>query len=116
MNSTSAVFLLNLVQDVTILRPLIFMAARDFGMETLLLVSAKFLNRDLFGIWQTEIDQICAESGAASLVYQDEFSAYQALNGRSGLLFAASETTLSAHASTHDVFRYAPSGLLKITL
>jgi hypothetical protein len=116
MNSTSAVFLLNLVQDVTILRPLIFMAARDFSMETLLLVSDKFLNRDLFGIWQTEIDQICAETGAANLVYEDEFSAHQALDGRSGLLFAASETTLSAHNSTHDVFRYAPSGLLKITL
>lgn len=116
MNSTSAVFLLNLVQDVTILRPLIIMAARDFRMDALLLVSAKFLNRDIFGIWQTEIDQVCAETGAVSVVYQDEFSAYQALAGRSGLLFAASETTLSAHTPTHDVFRYAPLSLLKITL
>ena len=60
----SAVFLINLVQDVNVLRPLIFMAARDFAMPTLLLVSSKFTARDLFGIWQSELEDLCEQTGA----------------------------------------------------
>ena len=37
----SAVFLVNLVQDIANLRPLLFMA-RDFGFDTLLLISTRF--------------------------------------------------------------------------
>ncbi|MBA3729435.1 MAG: hypothetical protein H0W92_01310, partial [Sphingomonas sp.] len=115
MIKPKAIFLLNLVQDVNILRPLMFMASRDFGFEPLLLVSSKFIGRDLYGIWQSEIAQICAELGAEAVIYNDSFEAHAHLTG-TGIIFAGSESNLSAHAPTHDVFRHAPAGFMKVTL
>lgn len=115
MIQPKAVFLLNLVQDVNILRPLMFMAARDFAFRPLLLVSSKFIGRDLFGIWQSEVAQICAELDAESAIYNDSFEAYAHLDGV-GIIFAGSESNLSAHGATHDVFRVAPAGYMKVTL
>jgi glycosyltransferase involved in cell wall biosynthesis len=110
-----AVFLVNLVQDVNILRPLIIMASRDFGFRPLVLVSPQFPGRDVFGIWQVEIDQICMDSGAEAIFYATDFEASTHLTG-TGVMFAASESALPAHTTTHNVFRYAPSGYLKVTL
>lgn len=110
-----AVFLINLVQDVNILRPLIYMAARDFAFEALILISTKFHGRDMFGIWQTEIDQICAETGATTASFADDWEAHQQLTG-GGLIFAASESSLPAHVTTHDVFRHTPPHFLRVTL
>ncbi|QUT04356.1 glycosyltransferase [Sphingobium phenoxybenzoativorans] len=114
--SKTAVFLINLVQDVNILRPLIFMASRDFGFETRLLISSKFLGRDMFGIWQSEVDRICEETGATHEVYDDEFTAFQTLTNRSGLIFAGSDSNLSAHSTSHNVLRSAPPGFIRIVL
>src|SRR3954451_15352481 len=111
----SAIFLVNLVQDVGILRPLIFMATREFGFDTLLLVSTKFNARDAFGIWRSEVDQICAQTGARMEFFASDWEAHRHLVGH-GLLFAASESNLPQHAITHNIFRHAPPGFLKITL
>lgn len=115
MINPQAVFLLNLVQDVSILRPLMYMARRDFGFDPLLLISSKFIGRDLFGIWQSEIEQICTELKATSAVYVDSFDAQQHLDG-TGIIFAGSETNLPAHSPTHDIFRHASAAYLKVTL
>jgi hypothetical protein len=111
----TAVFLIHLVQDVNVLRPLIFMASRDFGFDTLLLVSTKFMARDGFGIWRQELELICAESGARTEFFDDDWEAHGHLVGE-GLLFSASESHLHNHSVTHDVFRHAPPGYLKVTL
>jgi hypothetical protein len=111
----SAVFLIHLLQDVNILRPLIFMAARDFQFDTLLLVSTKFAARDSMGIWRTELELICAQSGARVAFFDDGWEARGHLTGQ-GLLFSASESRLEDHSLTHDVFRLAPHGYVKITL
>jgi len=111
----TAIFLVNLLQDVNILRPLVYMAARDFRFRALILVSSKFYARDLFGIWQTELDQICAETGAVRESFSDDWEAHRHLQG-SGLIFAASESNLSTHIMTHAVFRHAPASFLKVTL
>lgn len=110
-----AVFLINLLQDVNILRPLVIMASRDFGFEPLLLISPKFAGRDLFGIWQTEIDQLCEHAGATAIFYTDDLEASRYLSG-TGVIFAGSESNLPAHGTTHNVFGYAPPGFLKVTL
>ena len=115
MIKPKAVFLLNLVQDMNILRPLMFMAAHDFAFEPFLLVSSKFIGRDLFGIWQSEIAQICAELGAESAVYTDNLEAHGHLDG-AGIIFAGSESGLPAHSATHDVFLHAPASFMKVTL
>jgi len=110
-----AVFLINLVQDVNILRPLIFMATRDFGLSALLLVSTKFTGRDLFGIWQRELEEICSETGASLRFFSSDWEAHQSLRGE-GIIFAASESHLPNHVTTHSVFHHAPASFLKVTL
>lgn len=110
-----AVFLINLVQDVNILRPLIFMASRDFGLRTLILASTKFCGRDIFGIWRSELDDISSETGAKIEYFNNDWEAYQFLTGE-GLIFAASESHLQNHVTTHSVFRCAPASFVRITL
>lgn len=111
----TAVFLINLVQDVNILRPLVFMAARDFGFGAMLLVSTKFTGRDLFGIWQRELEQICAETGAALNFFDSDWEAHRWLRGQ-GIVFAASETHLPNHVTSHSVFRHTPPSFLRVTV
>jgi glycosyltransferase involved in cell wall biosynthesis len=115
MRRPSAVFLINLLQDVSVLRPLVFMAARDFGFETLLLVSTRFDARDLFGIWGSELEQIVTATDARIERFEDDWEAHRHLTGH-GLLFSASESHLENHAITHNVFRHAPPSYLRVTL
>lgn len=110
-----AIFLIHLVQDVNVLRPLAFMATRDFGFDALLLVSTKFTARDTLGIWQHEIEEISAQCGARVEYFDDDWEVQSHLTGR-GLLFSASESHLQNHATTHDVFRHAPPAFLKVTV
>lgn len=110
-----AVFLIHLVQDINVLRPLVFMAARDFGFDTCLLVSTRLGPRDPSGIWQNELEEICSQSGARLRVFDDDFEARSQLTG-SGLLFSASESQLREHSVAHNVFRHAPAGFLKVTV
>ena len=111
----TAVFVINLVQDVNILRPLVFMAARDFGLNALLLVSTKFSGRDLFSIWQRELEQISSETGARVHHFSSDWEAHSALSGE-GIIFAASESHLPNHVTTHSIFRHAPGTFLRVTL
>lgn len=115
MTKRHTIFLVNLLQDVNIVRPLAYLA-RELGTSVGFLLSHKFLERDTSGAWQQEVHRIVADTHASLAVYENEFAAYLALQGKSGVLIAASESSLSAHAHTHNVFRAAPSGFLKITL
>jgi hypothetical protein len=111
----SAVFLIHLLQDVSVLRPLIFMSARDFEFDTVLLVASKFSARDRLGIWRNEVDEISRAAGARVEHFHDDWEAHRHLDGH-GLLFSASESHLHNHATTHDVFRHAPASYLRVTL
>ena len=115
LNDRTAIFLINLVQDVNVLRPLVFMATRDFGFRALLLVSTQFSGRDLFGTWQTELEEICWQTGAELEIFGDDWEAHRHLRGK-GLIFAASESHLPNHATTHSVFLHAPASFLRVTL
>lgn len=113
--SRTAVFLINLVQDVNILRPLVVIAARDFRLDCLLLVSERFAGRDLFGQWQNELDEIASTTGARIHHFADDWDAHRQLDGQ-GIIFAASESHLQNHVTTHSVFRHAPPGYVRVTL
>ena len=110
-----AVFVIDLVQDVTVLRPLIFMAARDFGFETELFVAAKFSARDATGLWRQELAEIARDCGARIHFFRNDWQARGLLNRR-GLIFSASESSLPQHATTHNLYRHAPGGYLKVTV
>lgn len=115
LKQRTAVFLINLVQDVNILRPLMFMAALDFELQTLILASTKFCGRDLFGVWRSELENISFETGADVEYFNNDWEARGYLNGK-GLIFSASESHLHNHVTTHSVLRHAPSSLLRVTL
>ncbi|MEO6359675.1 MAG: glycosyltransferase [Sphingomicrobium sp.] len=113
----TAVFLVNLVQDVNILRPLIIMASRDFGFQVLILVSSKFAVRDMFGIWQDELEQLAAHAKAEVEVFESNWEAFRHLQvAGGGIIFAGSESSLPGHSATHEIFLYAPATFLKVTL
>jgi len=111
----TAVFLMNLIQDVNVLRPLMFMARRDFGFDVLILMSSKFRMRDMFGIWEAELDVLRRETDARVVVYETDWEAFRELKG-SGIIFSGSESTLQEHGAPHSLFRFAPPTFLKVTL
>jgi glycosyltransferase involved in cell wall biosynthesis len=91
------------------------MAHRDFGFEVRILVSAKFRSRDMFGIWESELELLSRETSARVILYGSDFEAFHALEG-SGIIFSASESSVPEHQASHAVFRYAPPTFLKVTL
>ena len=114
-STATAVFLVNLVQDLNIVRPLVVMAARDFDMDCLLLVSSKFAGRDLFGIWRKELEMLASETGARIETFDSDWDAHRHLGGH-GVIFAGSESHLHNHSTSHSVFLHAPPGYLRVTL
>lgn len=116
MSQRHIIFLVNLLQDVNILRPLILMAGREVSCSTHLLVTEAFRKRDKTGIWQRELGEIVTEAGASISFYEHEFDALRLLSGKGGVMFAASESHLGAHKQVHDVFRLAPSSFVRVTL
>lgn len=114
MSLPEAVFVLNLLQDVNILRPLVFLA-RQVGLKPRLLVTRAFTSRDRGGIWGPELEAIAAEAGTPVEHFGTAADASALLTG-GGILFAGSESNLDAHAITHDVMRVAPPSYVTVTL
>ena len=116
MSASQIVFLVNLLQDVNIVRPLIYLARWELGVPVELFISEKFFERDKSGVWEAELAEIAGSAGCGTFVYDSAWVARRELQHKSGVLIAASESNLSAHVETHDVFRAAPSSYLKVTL
>ncbi len=110
------VFLVSLLQDVNIVRPLALLAASELDVEIRFLTSARFAARDTAGTWKTEVDQLAQDVNGVVEAYRSPLDAFMLLQRRRGVLIAASESSLGGHAETHDVFRAAPGDFLKVTL
>lgn len=110
-----AVFILHLAQDVSVLRPLVVMATRDFGFEARLMISTKFSARDVAGIWREELNDLCVQTGATSRSFHDDWEAHGHMAGAS-LIFAASESHLPNHATAHQAMRHAPPEAVRVTV
>ena len=112
----SIVFVVDLMQDVNILRPLFGLAAAEPDAEISVLISDLFLKRDITGMWQGELREACGQLGFAIHTFASEFQAYGHLQGRHGLLVAAAESSVSGHAVVHGLYHAAPPGFLRATL
>ena len=110
------IFLFNLLQDVNVLRPLAYLVARELDVRLAFLITGSFLERDTLRTWQRELSEMAAATGADLHIYETPADALAVLQGKQGFIIAASESTLTAHANTHNVFRLAPSSFLKITM
>jgi hypothetical protein len=109
-------FIINLVQDVAIVRGLAFLTARETEAEIAFLVTQAFIKRDRQRIWQSEVASMATAVGAAMYLYGDTAEALAVLEGGAGLIFAAAESNLMAHREVSDVFLRASASYLKITL
>ena len=109
-------FIINLLQDVNIVRGLIYLTARETRAKLGLLVTTSFIKRDRQKIWQSEIARIAAETGAQMYLYERPEEAFAVLGQGSGMMFAAAESNLSAHREVSGVFDVAPSSYLRVTL
>ena len=116
MSERHAVFLLNHLQDVNVVRPLVFMAARDLGLRTTFLVSHHFVEYDDSLIWQQELKEIGETTVTPIHIFHNELQALQFIQGKTGILVAASESNVPTHAPVHDVLRSAPCSFVRITL
>ncbi len=109
-------FIINLLQDVNIVRGLVYLAKRETEANIGFLVSTSFLKRDSQKIWQAELAQMSRDVGAHMTLFTEASEAFAVLQGSSGMIFAASESNLSAHWETTMVFRIAPPGYIRVTL
>lgn len=116
MFNKHAIFIVNLLQDVNILRPLIYLTANHLQIPTQLIVTSGFVKRDVSKVWQQELLDIIDDTSALQYTVDDDYEAYKVLEGKSGIIFAGSESDLSAHTPTHNLFKMAPSGFIKVTL
>lgn len=116
MKHAHVIFVINLMQDINIARPLVYLASRDLNRPTLFLVTSAFTKRDSTGTWRRELNEIGAETNTTIVDFSHEFEALQVLQDKSGVLIASSESHLPAHREVHDLLRIAPSQFLKVTL
>lgn len=114
--SKTVFFVINLVQDVNIVRGLVYLAARETSARIGFLVSQAFLKRDRLKIWQTELAAMAEATGATMHLFGSAAEAYAVLERKSGIIFAASESNLEAHRETAEIFRAAPPSFLRVTL
>lgn len=113
---TSVFFLINLVQDVNIVRGLAYLTKRETKAHIGFLLSEGFIKRDRQKIWQSEVAKIASDIGATMHLYGKAADAFAVLQGKVGLLFAASESNLPAHVETSGVFEIAPPSFIRLTL
>jgi hypothetical protein len=109
-------FVINLVQDVNIVRGLVYLTARETDAQVRFLVSQAFLKRDRQKIWQREVARMATAVGATMHLFASPNEAYAVLEGGAGMIFVASESNLAAHRETAQIFQIAPPSYLRVTL
>lgn len=110
------IFLINLIQDVNILKPLISFASHHVDTYIEIYLTKKFHRKDKSKIWHNEIYQVADQAGALVYFAKDNASLHDLLAHKSGLLIAGSESSIQAHIITHVLFGQAPSSFTRITL
>jgi hypothetical protein len=106
----------NLVQDVAVLRPLIYLAHDDLGITAKLVCLAGLRRRDPTGLWRRELERIQADTGAPLLWIETPWQLWQSLAPERGLLVCASESELNNHRDMRLLVQSAPSNLITLTL
>ena len=110
-------FIVNLLQDVNILRPLIYITADDLGIKPFVMVTKSFISRDKSNIWMNELQALAADVQAHIYIINSLYDLWTTLSSFSnGFLIAASESDLGAHKETHEILKLTPSAISTITL
>lgn len=116
MNNRVVVLVINLLQDINIIRPLAYIAHRDLKKNVIFLVTHYFLKRDTNGVWKKELNEIANETNAYIKYYVEMYEVLHLLKNKTGVIISASESDLDAHKAIYDLFEILPSQFLKVTL
>lgn len=111
-----AAFLFDLLQDVSVLRPIIRTLVQHRDLDFVFLQSLQFEARDKQWLWRAELQELAGTCGARIVQFETPFDAVHGLYGRRGMFFSASESNLPAHAVNHQVFLSAPPSFVRITV
>lgn len=116
-SSFLSAFYFDLLQDVNILRPLIYLIADDFGQKPTMILSRTFCKRDSQNLWINEITAIARETNS-NIIYQSSLHQIWELANQfcSGFIISSSESDLRAHNNSHNIFKIMPKSITKITL
>ena len=106
----------NLVQDVAILRPLVYPAHDDLGIQPTLVCCSRLKPRDLHGIWLQEIEHMRVDTKAQLLWVEKPWQLWQAVAPGRGVMVCASESELNNHLDTRLLVQSAPSNIITLTL
>ena len=110
-------FIVNLLQDVNILRSLIYLSSDDLELKPLIFVTQAFVKRDKNKIWIKELHKFSKETNGSVHIISSPFNTWELLNeAEKGFLISASESDLNAHKETHEIFKYCPEKIKTITL
>jgi len=109
-------FIINLLQDVNIVRSLAHLTARETGARIGFLVTPAFLKRDRQKVWQRELAVLADDVSGDMNLYASPGEALDILAGRAGLIFAAAESNLTAHEEVTSLFEAAPASYVRVTL
>jgi hypothetical protein len=109
-------FIINLPQDVNIVRGLVYLTRRETRASIGFLITQAFTKRDRQNIWQGEVARMAADTGASMHLYSAASEALAVIQGCGGLIFAAAESRLAAHREVSEVFDAAPATYLRVTL
>jgi len=110
------VFLIDLVQDVNILAPIIDLVGTDGHGDILVIHSEAFLKRDSDGVWLNELARVVELHFGKLSGVKRLSDALKSLSGRHGAMISASESNLAAHSFCHEIFMAAPSRFTRVTL
>lgn len=116
MKMNTAVFVINLIQDINILRPVILLAAKKIRWPVIILVTENFNRKDKEKLWLGELKEIYKLTGSSIYFYSSKLTALSILRKRQGLVFSASESSLRAHSNVYSLFEILPYNFIKITI
>ncbi|WP_288239806.1 hypothetical protein [uncultured Prochlorococcus sp.] len=110
-------FLLNLLQDLYILRKLIFLFNDDTDYKVEILVTKGFIKRDKDFALTKEIKNIEQEIGINVFYINSNIEIYNKFNNvLKAILISSSESTLDAHAETSNLMKLCKSNIKSITI
>ena len=110
-------FIVNLVQDINILRSLIYIAADNLNLKPTILLTQGFTKRDSQGTWMKELHSMNSEINCTLFNIESQYETWKLLSQfEGGFLISASESDLPAHGETHEIFKLAPAKISTVTL
>ena len=111
-------FYINLIQDINILRPLIYLMHDDFGIKSKIIVSNGFIIKNENNeYWLNEIKRIAEECNSEIIIQYYIYQIWALANEYDkGFLVSASESSIKGHLPSHHLFKILPKNITSVCI